>query len=216
MSAEPIVIYSAASTQQAHLLKSLLAQCGIAAHVVNDSIQIAGGELPLGWTAAARVVVSAADAADARRLAEEFDRRTSCEATLDQAVFETEDGPWTDWPACPRCGERRVARCPICETSGAEFPLADMQETSAGARVLLMCRTCDDHMLPQWYRRCARCGHDYGAGIEPASDLISPLPQLELNPRVAFVLAALVLAASIITAYFLWLFLSGAQAPPMR
>jgi hypothetical protein len=216
MSAEPIVIYSAASTQQAYLLKSLLSQCGIAAHVVNDSIQFAGGELPLGWTAAARVVVSADDAADARRLAEEFDRRTSHEATLDPAAFETDDGPWVDWPVCPRCGERRVARCPICETSGTDFPLADMQELAAGARVLLMCRTCDDHMLPEWYRRCARCGHDYGAGIEPASDLIAPLPQLEFNPRVGIVLAALLFATSIIAAYFLWLFLSASQTPPMR
>ncbi|MBR4832888.1 MAG: hypothetical protein IKU86_00950 [Thermoguttaceae bacterium] len=29
------------------------------------------------------------------------------------------------WPRCPECGRRRVARCPICKTSGTLFPLGD-------------------------------------------------------------------------------------------
>lgn len=29
------------------------------------------------------------------------------------------------WPRCPNCGRRRVARCPICKTSGTLFPLGD-------------------------------------------------------------------------------------------
>ena len=28
------------------------------------------------------------------------------------------------WPKCPRCGRRRITRCPICKTSGDLFPLA--------------------------------------------------------------------------------------------
>src|SRR5688572_23151759 len=73
MPGEPTVIYSAANSQQAHLIKGLLEQQGIHAWVVNDAIQIAGGDLPLGWTAAARVVVSDENAQAARQFAEEFD-----------------------------------------------------------------------------------------------------------------------------------------------
>ncbi len=28
------------------------------------------------------------------------------------------------WPKCPRCGRRRITRCPICKTSSDLFPLA--------------------------------------------------------------------------------------------
>lgn len=29
------------------------------------------------------------------------------------------------WPACPDCGKRRLATCPVCHTASTEFPLAD-------------------------------------------------------------------------------------------
>ena len=29
------------------------------------------------------------------------------------------------WPKCPRCGKRRIARCPVCQNSEDLFPLAD-------------------------------------------------------------------------------------------
>ena len=70
MPREPTVIYSAANTQQAYLLKGILEDQGIPAWVVNDTIQIAGGDLPLGWTAAARVVVGSDTAIAARQIAE--------------------------------------------------------------------------------------------------------------------------------------------------
>jgi uncharacterized paraquat-inducible protein A len=214
MTGEPTVIYSAASTQQAWLLKNLLAECGITAWVVNDAIQLAGGELPIGWTAAARVVVSADDAADARRMAEAFDRQTAhapqdsteaaaADASVVPGEDDASDDQWPDWPCCPRCGERRSARCPICETSGSDFPLADFQEQAGGQRVLLMCRTCDDHMIPEWYRRCPRCGCDYGDGIEIQRPTHEPI---DLNPRLWIVLAALAAATLAAAAYFAWLF----------
>src|SRR5690242_768447 len=98
MSRQPKVIYSAASTQQAYLLRGLLEDEGIAAHVVNDAMQIAGGELPLGWNSAARVVVSESDAVRAREFAEEFDRQT---AHRD----ETDDAEAFDPPEAEGAGE---------------------------------------------------------------------------------------------------------------
>jgi uncharacterized paraquat-inducible protein A len=217
MPGEPTVIYSAASTQQAWLLKNLLSECGITAWVVNDAIQLGGGELPIGWTAAARVVVSADDAADARRVAEAFDQQTAyasrethdregtavADSSLVSGDDQADDDQWSDWPCCPRCGERRSARCPICETSGSDFPLADFQEHAGGQRVLLMCRTCDDHMIPEWYRRCPRCGYDYGDGIEIQQPTHEPI---DLNPRLWIVLALLAAASLAAAAYFAWLF----------
>src|SRR5438067_13769821 len=91
MSGEPTVIYSAASTQQAHLLKGRLLERGIVARVVNDSLQMAGGELPLGWTAAARVIVAEEDGPKARRIAEDFDRQTAHEPWDEELAGEGSD-----------------------------------------------------------------------------------------------------------------------------
>src|SRR4051812_33096771 len=112
MSGEPTVIYSAASTQQAHLLKGLLEERGITARVINDSLQMGGGELPLGWTAAARVVVAHSDALQARQIAESFDFQTSHEPREEDAAAADDDFvadprvEWDQWPLCPACGER--------------------------------------------------------------------------------------------------------------
>jgi hypothetical protein len=203
MSGEPTVIYSAASSQQAHLLKSLLAERGIAAWVVNDSIQIAGGELPLGWTAAAKVVVGDLDAAEARQFALEFDQRPAQVATEDDpAKTTTVTDDWADWPTCPKCQERRSARCPVCSVSGTRFPLADLDDSGDEPRVLLICESCDDHFLPEWFRLCPHCGHDYGDGIvlEPASR-----PLDAVNSRAVTLVAALVVGGVLLFLYFTWL-----------
>jgi hypothetical protein len=204
MSSHPTVIYSAANTQQAHLLKGLLIEQGIAAWVVNDAIQMAGGDLPLGWAAAARVVVAEQDAAQARQLAEEFDRQTAHEPTDDGGAERGDLGDWPDWPTCPACGERRSARCPVCGATGTSFPVADVQESSSGKRVFLHCPDCDDHILPEWYRVCARCGHDYGEGVE----VVSPTePEaVETSVRGWIVLGLAIAGSLALVGYFVWLF----------
>jgi hypothetical protein len=202
MSGEPTVIYSAASTQQAYLLKGLLEERGIATWVVNDAMQMAGGELPLGWTAAAKVVVGQSDADEARRLAEEFDRRTAEGPASDDPAIEPDAKEWADWPVCPACGERRAARCPVCESSANDFPLADLQQTPEGDRVLLVCSACDDHFLPQWYRLCARCGHDYGSGVE----IVTEQSPANMDFRSVLVIVAMIACLAAFAAYFLWLF----------
>lgn len=203
MPGQPTVIYSAASIQQAYLLKGLLEDQGILARVVNDSIQIAGGDLPLGWTAAAKVVVGDRDAAAARQLAEEFDWQTASQHLDDDSREKTSDLQWEDWPVCPECGERRSARCPICNSSGSHFALADLQPSDNADRVLLVCPSCDDHFLPEWYRRCARCGYDFGSGIEMKSPAAFATP---VTPREWLVTGLTVAAGLAVVAYFLWLF----------
>src|SRR5688572_7967738 len=103
MSGAPTVIYRAASTQQAHILKSVLEERGIASWVVNDNIQAVGGELPVGWTAAACVVVGEHDAVEARSVALEFDHKTAHEPGAETpADEEPQHAQWQDWPACPQ------------------------------------------------------------------------------------------------------------------
>src|SRR4051812_20224295 len=203
MPGEPTVIYSADNVQQAYLLKGLLEEQGIFARVVNDAIQIASGDLPLGWTSAAKVVVPDQDAPAARRLAEEFDRQTAHEPLADDKCEASVTAPWESWPVCPECGERRSARCPICHTSGSKFELADLQESASGERVLLYCPNCDDHFRPEWYRLCARCGHDFGEGIQVAQP--APVGQL-IGLREWFVVVATTAFALAMSAYFVWLF----------
>jgi hypothetical protein len=186
------------------LLKGLLEDYGIAARVVNDAMQIAGGDLPLGWAAAARVVVSSSDAPQARQIALEFDQQTAHEPTPDDAVSEPARAEWSDWPICPQCSERRAARCPVCGLSGTDFPLADIQDVADGERVLLVCSACDDHFLPEWNRRCHCCGHDYGDGWEAASPV--EIVRVTLNPRAIAVAAVMLAGVLALGAYFYFLF----------
>jgi hypothetical protein len=201
MSREPTVIYSAASTQQAHLLRSLLEDEGIAARVVNDAIQIAGGELPVGWTAAARVVVPRQDAAAARQLAEQFDRQERAESIEEQLLAAVGSPSW-QWPLCPACGQHRSAQCPMCGEVGRDFPLADSQPSGGDLAPLVVCPSCTDAVQPQWYRTCAGCGHDYGSGIASAL----PRARWQINWLTVLLLAAPFVLAVLCGAYFLWLF----------
>jgi hypothetical protein len=69
---------------------------------------------------------------------------------------------------------------------------------------LLFCAACDDHFLPEWYRLCARCGHDFGSGIEVATGQ----PAQAMDLRSVLVIAAMLAGLIAFAAYFLWLFAS--------
>jgi hypothetical protein len=208
MSRQPTIIYSADNPQQAHLLRSLLEDEGIQAWVVNDAIQIAGGELPVGWRAAAKVVVSNEQAAAARQFAEAFDHKAQqhfFEPSAQQDGSSDDNSP-SAWPTCPACNQLRSARCPICGESGVDYPAAYSGPTDKNNEPLFLCPSCDECIAPEWYRLCARCGHDFGAGLEikkaePAAIYI-PL-------RVLIVLVVLLSLVTTIIGYFLWLFAAG-------
>jgi hypothetical protein len=121
---EPQVIYAAASLPQAHLLKNLLADEGIVATVSNATLQGGSGVDVVGWATLARVLVAEADAARARAIALEFDRRSVSGNQTEDATAAASPAV-LEWPACPRCGRRRTTRCPVCQTAGTDFPAAD-------------------------------------------------------------------------------------------
>jgi hypothetical protein len=119
----PTVIYSARSPQQAHLLKNLLVEAGIAAQVTNDVLTGGSGVDLVGLPTAAKVQVPKEDAETARRFAVEFDRQTA-QPDDEAELPEPEPGPST-WPQCPDCDARRSTRCPVCQTAGTDFAEAD-------------------------------------------------------------------------------------------
>ncbi|MEX2318067.1 MAG: DUF2007 domain-containing protein [Pirellulales bacterium] len=69
------VVYLAANLQQAHLLAGALEQQGMATQVTNEALQGIVGALPAGFPTAPRLLVDEKDAARAREIALEFERK---------------------------------------------------------------------------------------------------------------------------------------------
>ena len=66
MADRPVEIFRAANSQHAQMLRQMLEERGIKAFIVNEALQTAGGDLPLGWTAAPRILVAEEDAVKGR------------------------------------------------------------------------------------------------------------------------------------------------------
>jgi hypothetical protein len=122
-----IVVYSAGSSQEAHLLKGLLAQRDIAAVVQNDALQSAAGGLHMGNSLAPNVVVAAADLPKAREVVIAFRRQQEIGPPQVDDVFPQDDEEWDLWPLCPECREPRTTVCQTCGETGSDFPPADFQ-----------------------------------------------------------------------------------------
>lgn len=167
MNNELATIYTAANTVQAHLLRNALANVGIAAQVTNDALQVAGGDLPLGWTIAPRVVVPREQEAEARRLAEQYDA-SLIENRKPSAVETAAPAAPVAPPSCPSCGRFRIATCPYCHTCGDQFPAADAIGEADGptAPALLICPSCDEPFPAVYLRQCQWCGHEFADGVE--------------------------------------------------
>ena len=126
---EPVVVYAAASAQDANFLKNLLAEAGIKATVTNAVLQGGMGGTVIGWHALARVAVARENAEIARQVALEFDRRIAAASLrgLEEAAGAEAGVEEISWPRCPECDAKRTTTCPICETAGTDFAQADRQ-----------------------------------------------------------------------------------------
>ncbi|HEV2969509.1 MAG TPA: DUF2007 domain-containing protein [Pirellulales bacterium] len=202
MSGKQIVIYTAASLPQAHVLRNVLEELGIPASITNDTIQFAVGDVPAGWPTSPRVVVDEQQAELARRVALEFDvagRSSRLRDKGDDDSDSSADRETIAWPMCPKCGRRRVAICPFCGSTGDDIPPADLsyqaleehaddegdtaalrldRQSTGTQRNWLLCPTCEEPFEAQYEHACRNCGHDFGDGIKrpdaPPALLFSP------------------------------------------
>ena len=208
------VIYSAANSSQAHLLKEYLGQRGIPAFVQNEALQGAVGELPPGVATSPIVVVASGHAERARPLVMEFERTLRSGRPARGADLVPMVNP--SWPTCAACGRRRQTVCPFCEEAGHHLPLSEFPivepigtdpleesavEGSLTGSLTVICPVCDEAYIAQFYRHCEWCGHDSGTGMVVQETWATPL-----NPRERFVIGALIGTAIAMLAYFAWLY----------
>jgi hypothetical protein len=94
--------------------------------------------------------------------------------------------------------------CPVCETAGTEFPLADSivggDETELEGtddpgdplgRQPLLCPICDEPFIPNYLRECEWCNYDFGHGVEKPITIVEREEVRDQNirlrtPAVAF------------------------------
>jgi hypothetical protein len=198
MAEDQRVIYVAASTQQAHLLKNALLEQGIRAFVSNDPLQVIAGKVPSGLPTAPRVVVGESEAEEARQIALDFERTWREPNPRDE--LETQDAAEQDepWPLCPSCHRPRHTSCPVCGTAGTSFPrgflppgAAQAAERLAGVSSprLLLCGICDEPFVPQFAAQCEWCGHRFADGRQLPLAIVPD--DLEMNERAWIVVAGL-------------------------
>ena len=202
------VIYSAANSSQAHLLKDFLRQRGIFALVQNEALQVGIGELPPGYKTSPAVVVAPEHTDRARSLINEFE--TTLHSQNETTPIVLPSTSHDSWPRCPGCGKNRQTICPICGEKGQQLtvdPLAfsepgsETDQRAAEDRLTLICPLCDEIYLAQFYRHCEWCNHDWGTGIEVNSTSSTPVTRRE-----RLVIAILIGTTIILLLYFSWLF----------
>lgn len=210
-------IYIAATAEQAHILRNLLAEAGIAAFVTNDTLVD-----PAGWVPRAAggpgfvptlptIVVHEDDAEEARELLLEAEGSIgsgSMAIELTQLVDET--GEESHWPLCPHCSRPRLATCPVCQTSGTDFaeaflPEEEQEQEGSAERRLVICPTCDEVFTPKYPARCEWCGHHFSDGYEPRASqplMTTPVVLQEFNGRAALLILAMATLAAGILGWF--------------
>ncbi len=222
MSDRQRAIYIAANSQQAHLMRNLLADAGIEAFVSNDTLNSVHFE-PMDWLVRAaggpgfaptapKLVVHEDDAEAAREIVMAAEAQILEGASSPELVqLETETGEEQAWPLCPHCARPRLATCPVCETSGTEFPPAFLpeeeegQQTSSSRHATVICNICDEPFVPRFPARCEWCGHRFADGYEPkaAEPLVTtPLVLEELNGRAGILIAGLAALTAAILGWF--------------
>ena len=103
MAEEFVKVYQAKNVTEAYLVKNLLEEEGIEAHIEGEYLQGALGDLP--WLAISpRVLVPAEAEERARRIVEDFDSQRLAEPTGEPSP------PWR----CPGCGEEVDAGFEVC------------------------------------------------------------------------------------------------------
>lgn len=218
------VVYAAQNVQQAYLLKNTLEEMGIQAVVANASLTGGSGVDYVGWNTLPRVIVDEHDYQTARRIAMDFDHAgveaaEEHERQLQDGQLQEAGETLHEWPCCPNCHAPRITHCPVCKTTGSDFPEADpefvwgmglheMQEgddreehDDRDEKLVLMCHTCDEPFLPEFPNRCAMCGHQFADGFEVE---LQSAPPEQVGSRVIALLIGLGVLLVALVGYFMW------------
>ena len=114
---DPVSVYSARDTQEAHFVRNLLADAGIEAKVVGDTLQTLVGEVPFQINTP-QVWVHRNDLEQARPIVEEYEQHLieRVEGQSEPGASRADDEPPTE-PFCYHCGQPVQAGqspCPAC------------------------------------------------------------------------------------------------------
>lgn len=219
------VIYVAANQGQAHALKNLLADHGIAAFVSNDTLNavhfalgdvfIRGMGAPGFYDTAPLVVVLEEDAEEARQIALEAESAWQQGLPSPELARLEEEIGEDEWPLCPDCKRPRLASCPVCETAGTHFAEAFLPETEAESDgdqgdspkpLLVICPTCDEPFAPQFPARCEWCGHRFPDGYEPPPVNLLSTPPVWAPAADLAVMTVIVGLLVVVAAVFGWFY----------
>lgn len=217
MSDRHIVVYASPDAREAQRFQEHLRQVGIEAWVLGSPKEGSGAkERPLGNET--QVAVAEGNAVVAQLIAAEFGKsQTGFQtSTVDILVDARPREVIEAWPTCPQCGKRRQTVCPVCETAGSDFPLADAIAGEGDeehdhdsdfseevgdplGRPRLVCPVCDEPFIPLYLRSCEWCNYDFGHGIEPPETVQEDIEAV--NWRVGVVIGGLVAFAALVIWY---------------
>ena len=219
------VVYAAKNVQQAYLLKNTLEEMGISAVVANASLSGGSGVDYVGWNTLPRVVVNEIDYQTARRIALDFDHAGVAAAEEhEQNERQSQEAGETlhEWPCCPNCRAPRITHCPVCKTTGSDFPKADpefvwgmgLNEIQEGddheehddrnESLVLMCPTCDEPFLPEFSNRCAMCGQQFADGFDVDEVELQSARCEQIGSRVIALLIGMGVFLVALVVYFMW------------
>jgi hypothetical protein len=192
------VIYSARDLVDAQLMVDYLHEHGIKGWLQNAALQGAIGELPPGDSSSPKVAVAHENYERAEELKEAFEEELANPPPEPQLAF-TEPGPW---PTCPECERTRQTVCPVCGAADDQFSPADgIVDASEADTFMLICDTCDEPFMPEFYQQCQWCNHDFGEGRpRPQAEVYSDQPLF--TSRTKLVVLVLVGLLGLVCAYF--------------
>ncbi|MEP3480642.1 MAG: DUF2007 domain-containing protein [Fuerstiella sp.] len=103
-------VYRAKNPLQGGLVVAMLEQNQIASSMDGAILAAGGGELPLGWSTAPRVMVSSEDFEEARRVVSEWEAAGVARAAADDSAQAKVQAMWS----CPNCAEEVEYEFEMC------------------------------------------------------------------------------------------------------
>jgi Putative prokaryotic signal transducing protein len=106
-----VEVYRASNVPEAHAVRVGLEQIGIRAYIQGETLQIAVGELPMGWLTAPRVLVEGLQLNEARAYITQFEKHRQETRTISAAHSHPDV---TECLACGAIMSEFNEKCPVC------------------------------------------------------------------------------------------------------